>query len=75
MLKAAGVILQVDLHAVLHIAEDLLRVGQEVHILPDLLLQDHPDDLHPLLIRREAEDNKVNIWFYLIVHSIIGVQG
>ena len=61
---AAGVVLiQVVLQVDLHIAEDLLQVGQEVHILPDHLLQVHPGDLHPLLILREAEDKTFDICF------------
>ena len=74
--EAAGVvILQVGLLADLHTAEGLLQVGQEVHILPDLLHQVHQGDLHPLLILQEAEDKTIDIWFLLIVHSLIGVQG
>jgi hypothetical protein len=55
----------VDLQADLHTAEDLLPADQEVHFLPDLLLQVHPADLHPLLILREAEDKTIDIWFPL----------
>jgi hypothetical protein len=56
---AEAVILPVDLL----IVAGLLPADQEVHFLPDLLLQVHPDDLHPLLIPREAEDKSIDIWF------------
>ena len=54
----AGVVIhQGGLQVALRLAEDLLPEGQEVHTLPDLLLQDHRGDLHPLLILRVVEDN------------------
>jgi hypothetical protein len=60
--EAAEVILQEALHMVVD------HPGQEVHILPDLLPQVHPEaeeDLHPLLILREVEGNSIDIWFFL----------
>lgn len=68
--EAAGAIIHlVDLQADLHTAEGLLPADQEVHTLPDLLLQVHPVDLHPQLILQEAEDKKIDIGFLWIVHS------
>jgi hypothetical protein len=43
----------------------LLPADQEVHFLPDLLPQVHPDDLHHPLILQEEEDKTIDVWFPL----------
>lgn len=49
------------LRADLRSAVGLLPEGREVHFLPDLLLQGHPVDLHPLPILQGAEDSIIDI--------------
>ena len=62
---AEAVILPVDLPVDLLTVAGLLPADQEVHSLPDLLPQVHPDDLHHPLILQEEGDKTIDVWFPL----------